>query len=87
LARDEIYRYGIVLYDKYGNRWPVKWIADIKTPSANVRGYEPVKYEDGTIKRYAIGITFSVKSLDPAIFPKYEIVRCVRTAQDRSVIT
>ena len=32
LKSDELYRYGIVLYDKYGNASPVKWIADIRTP-------------------------------------------------------
>ena len=32
LKSDELYRYGIILYDKYGNASPVKWIADIRTP-------------------------------------------------------
>lgn len=33
LKRDEVYRYGIVFYDKYGNRTNVLYIGDIKTPS------------------------------------------------------
>lgn len=33
LKRDEVYRYGIVLYDKSGRRSDVQWIADVKTPS------------------------------------------------------
>lgn len=33
LKRDEVYRYGIVLYDRSGRRSDVQWIADIKTPS------------------------------------------------------
>lgn len=33
LKRDEVYRYGIVVYDKYGKRSDVQWIADIRTPS------------------------------------------------------
>ncbi len=33
LRRDEVYRYGIVLYDKHGTRSDVQWIADIRTPS------------------------------------------------------
>lgn len=33
LKRDEVYRYGIVFYDKYGNRTNVWYIGDIKTPS------------------------------------------------------
>lgn len=33
LRRNEVYRYGIVFYDKYGNRTNVFWIQDIKTPA------------------------------------------------------
>lgn len=32
LQRDEIYRYGIVFYNKYGVKSTVKWIGDIRTP-------------------------------------------------------
>lgn len=32
LRRDEIYRYGIVLYNKLGQSSSVKWICDIRTP-------------------------------------------------------
>ena len=32
LRRDEVYRYGIVYYDKYGKRSDVQWIGDIRTP-------------------------------------------------------
>ena len=33
LRRNELYRYGIILYDKSGYASPVKWIADIRTPN------------------------------------------------------
>jgi len=33
LKRDELYRYGIILYNKKGDASSVKWIADIRTPS------------------------------------------------------
>ena len=33
LRRDEVYRYGIVYYDKYGKRSDVQWIGDIRTPN------------------------------------------------------
>jgi len=33
-ARGEIYRFGIVFYDKSSNPFPVKWIGDIKFPEA-----------------------------------------------------
>lgn len=32
LHRDELYRYGIVFYNKYGIKSTVKWIGDIRTP-------------------------------------------------------
>lgn len=32
LKRDEVYRYGIVYYDKYGRRSDVQWIGDLRTP-------------------------------------------------------
>lgn len=35
LRHDEIYRYGIILYSKLGTKYPVKWIADIRTPNIN----------------------------------------------------
>lgn len=40
LRRDELYRYGIVLYDKNGNRSSVRWIADIRVPSIYVGGFQ-----------------------------------------------
>jgi len=32
-SRDEIYRFGIVFYDKYGRVSPVKWVGDIRFPN------------------------------------------------------
>lgn len=32
LKRNEVYRYGIVYYDKYGRRSDVQWIGDLRTP-------------------------------------------------------
>uniref|UniRef100_A0AAU8BB62 Stabilization protein n=1 Tax=Dulem virus 42 TaxID=3145760 RepID=A0AAU8BB62_9CAUD len=33
LKRDEVYRYGVVYYNKYGQHTDVQWIGDIRTPS------------------------------------------------------
>lgn len=33
LKRNEVYRYGIIYYDKYGRRSDVQWIGDLKTPT------------------------------------------------------
>lgn len=40
LRRDEVYRFGIVLYDKNGIASPVKWIQDIRTPGMSWKGFE-----------------------------------------------
>lgn len=33
LRRDEVYRYGIIFYDKYGQHSDVNWIGDLRTPT------------------------------------------------------
>lgn len=38
--RDEIYRFGIVLYNKQGLASPVHWIGDIRMPSNKDSGYK-----------------------------------------------
>lgn len=80
LWRDEIYRYGIILYDINGYKWPVKWIADIRTPPASVC---PI-YSEWNGKLYAkpLHIVVCIKDLS-SLFPKYEIVRCVRKTTDK----
>lgn len=41
LRRDELYRFGIILYNQRGDASSVKWIADIRTPSHQFKGFEP----------------------------------------------
>lgn len=92
LRRNEIYRYGIVLYDKYCQASPVKWIADIRTPNVTEEGFELMS--SNTIvngKRYELvirnlGIQFMVKSL-PEDCTGYQIVRCARHESDISTIS
>lgn len=92
LRRNEIYRYGIVLYDKYCQASPVKWIADIRTP--NVTEYCFQLMSSNTIvngKRYELvirnlGIQFMVKSL-PEGCTGYQIVRCARHESDIATIS
>lgn len=92
LRRNEIYRYGIVLYDKYCQASPVKWIADIRTPSVTEKGFELMS--SNTIvngKRYELvirnlGIQFMVKSL-PEGCTGYQIVRCARHESDIATIS
>lgn len=92
LRRNEIYRYGIVLYDKYCQASPVKWIADIRTPNVVEAGFQLMS--SNTIvngKRYELvirnlGIQFMVKSL-PEGCTGYQIVRCARHESDIATIS
>lgn len=92
LRRNEIYRYGIVLYDKYCQVSPVKWIADIRTPNVTEKGFGLMS--SNTIvngKRYELvirnlGIQFKVKSL-PEGCTGYQIVRCARHESDIATIS
>lgn len=85
LQRGEQYRYGIVLYDKYGTKWPAKWIADKDVPDAYINN--PILFEDNKIYTKSLGISVTVKNLDKDNFPKYEIVRAPRTFSDRKTIS
>lgn len=99
LRRDEVYRYGIVLYDEYGNASPVKWIADIRTPNIQWKGCESfvshgfrenmstlgtLSMIDLTVR--PLGIRFNVKNL-PEGCTGYEIVRCNRTVNDTATLS
>lgn len=92
LRRNEIYRYGIVLYDKYCQASPVKWIADIRTPNVTEEGFQLMS--SNTIvngKRYELvirnlGIQFMVKNL-PEGCTGYQIVRCARHESDIATIS
>lgn len=98
LQRDEVYRYGIVMYDKHRNATAVKWIADIRTPSAYQHGFETFISNSftsflasGTGRQSALvtrplGIEFEVNNL-PSEVVSYEIVRVRRTESDRATVT
>lgn len=84
LFRDELYRYGIVLYDEYGKAAPVKWIADIRTPS--IVADSPYTAKDNSFYANSLGIKFTVSNL-PKACSSYEIVRCKRTQSDCSILS
>lgn len=87
LRRGERYRYGIVMYDKFGNATAVKHIADIDVPSFNAENYhKPFEFVDGKLKVWPMGIRFTVTNI-PQDIVAYEIVRCGRSASDVSIVT
>lgn len=96
LKRDELYRYGIILYDDQGNASYAKWIADIRTPNLNYKGFETyranVTNNNGDRVNLVVrplGIEFTVDiakynndAEHTTKIASYEIVRCNRTEQD-----
>lgn len=86
LRRGELYRYGIVLYDKYNNHSDAKWIADIRVPEQYTEGFEAFKNQNLKLYGTSIGIRFTVENL-PQNIVGYEIVRCNRTDNDIKTVT
>ena len=93
LRRNELYRYGIILYDKTGAPSPVKWIADIRTPNLYDEYFNTFishyKSQSGIIYDLAslpLGVAFKVQNL-PEGCVGYEIVRCVRKESDIATIS
>lgn len=52
--RDEVYRFGIVFYSKTGQPSEVKWIADIRFPSAGDGGFDSEGFSDWGIAQWSI---------------------------------
>lgn len=83
--RDEVYRFGIVFYNKKNVPSPVHWIGDIRMPHASEQSYIPFQPSMSYLNAMPIGIKFNVRNI-PADCLSFEIVRCDRTESDRSVI-
>lgn len=81
--RDEIYRFGIIFYNKKSIPSPVYWIGDIRMPHA--AQIPPFEYKNGRLIAHPLGIKFKVKKIPEGAIA-YEIVRCDRTEADRTVI-
>lgn len=78
LKRDEVYRYGIVLFDKYGSRSNVQWIADIRTPNINICPLMSDIYANTIGVEFTLSSEFKQKLIDKGIV-SYEIVRCEKS--------
>ena len=83
--RDEVYRFGIVFYNRKNVPSPVHWIADIRIPHASEQAYAPFYPSTSYLNAIPVGIKFSVRNL-PQDCLSFEIVRCDRTEADRSII-
>lgn len=90
LAHDEIYRYGIILYSKNGTKYPVKWIADIRTPNiGTLASYNEISYWSNNVE-YSKILYPAFKllaTLDSDKISGYEIVRAKRTINDCATIS
>lgn len=92
LRRNELYRYGIILYDKYGQASPAKWIADIRTPNMTDPQFNiftsNTKVNDTRYELVVrnLGIQFKIKNL-PTGCVGYQIVRCARHEEDMATIS
>lgn len=88
--RDEVYRFGIVFYDDKGNKSTVKWIADIKFPGPNesvaANIIDIVDTSSSTVRVIPKTINFELKNGLPAGAVSWQIVRAIRTSNDKSVV-
>lgn len=99
--RDEIYRFGIVFYNDKGIATPVHWIGDIRMPSVriyesndeNIKSIFKVNHSSSEYKNklelvgHSLGVKFTVNTENlPKDVVAYEIVRCSRTEENRTVI-
>ena len=98
--RDEIYRFGIIFYNRKNIPSPVHWIGDIRMPGTDdVDNVDSMihPFHTGHIAKcrydtinelvsYALGIEFTVKNI-PSDVLSYEIVRCDRNEANRTVVT
>lgn len=82
--RDEVYRFAIVFFNEKNVASPAYWIADIKFPHC----WEdcPWYVDNMTLKGKAIGIRFDIKNY-PEGAKAYQIVRCKRTKEDRTILS
>ena len=74
LRRDEVYRYGIILYDKSGKRSDVNWIADIRTPNNREFGLissRPLAIADISTEHYISTYTLATTYRQDAFKNRY----------------
>lgn len=99
LRRGEVYRYGIICYNKFGEASYVKHIGDFEVPNMYDERFKTFSLEKVRLSGWShtdpiannlyvfpLGLVFDVKKL-PKGTVSYEIVRCNRTESDVRTIT
>lgn len=86
-ARNEVYRFGVRLFDMDGNPSSVKWIADIKMPDTNTVPYTVYSNKDHAVGIFIknISIEFTPRNTTSSYWEnisKYEIVQAKRSITD-----
>lgn len=93
--RDEIYRFGVIFYNNKNIPSPVHWIGDIRMPKDDLSTVEHPFHKNRNslsynrtkeLIGYALGVEFTLNNI-PAEAVAYEIVRCDRNEQDRTIVT
>lgn len=85
---DEVYRHGIVFTNNRGQDSFVKWIGDIKTPTASESLIAFNPGADRECKFITLGIKFTVNTTNlSSDIVGFRIVRVERKAEDRSILT
>lgn len=91
----EVYRFGVVFYDEEGNTSSVKHIQDIQMPDYNNYGYNIITINTNNPQSTYYSPTFLINpptiefrlKRSIAKCSRYEIVRCLRTLNDKYTIT
>ena len=84
----EIYRFGIVFFDKKGRPAFTKWIGDIRFPDINDYQFVSTASTSDPTKAKILGIKFTVNTTPIAdLISGYQIVRAKREFQDSTVLS
>jgi len=84
-ARNEVYRYGVVLFSIKGEPSPVHWIGDIRMPNHNEGNAFTYNPTAAVTKATPLFIRFTFNNI-PTNISGYQIVRVKREKKDRSII-
>tara|TARA_R110000822_G_scaffold227017_1_gene359643 strand:+ start:14425 stop:18468 length:4044 start_codon:yes stop_codon:yes gene_type:complete len=82
----ELYRFGIIFYNRRGQESSPKWMIDIKAPEGNLEGlYSQIKVE---LKADFYTLLNAIDSTDLDNVPVgYRVVRADRTLSDQTILT